>query len=33
MYLENFPEVFDALDATAKRNKAMNSLFDLYPDL
>lgn len=32
-YVQKFPEIQQAIQLTAKRNKAMNSLFDIYPDL
>ena len=31
-YNERFPEVMTAIQASFKRNKAMNSIFDLYPN-
>lgn len=32
-YVQKFPEILAAIQSTAKKNKAMNSLYDIYPDL
>lgn len=32
-YIDNFPEVLDAIKSNQKSNKSMNSLFDLYPNM
>lgn len=31
-YNEKFPEIIAGIQRCAKKNKAMNSLFDIYPD-